>query len=74
MYHRRERTTEDGMTTENSHVDFLKNLIVDATLVFEIRLHDYRPVASNVQLVRPRSCGTMRIIYAKINHSESARF
>ena len=33
-----------------------------------------RPVASNVRLVRPRSCGTMRIIYAKINHSESARF
>ena len=27
MYHRRERTTEDG-TTEDSHVDFL-NLIVD---------------------------------------------
>ena len=33
-----------------------------------------RPVASNVRLVRPRSCGTMRIIYAKINHSESAGF
>ena len=28
MYHRRERTTEDGTTTEDSHVDFL-NLIVD---------------------------------------------
>ena len=33
-----------------------------------------RPVASNVGLVRPRSCGTMRIIYAKMNHSESAGF
>ena len=31
---------------------------------------DIRPVASNVRLVRPPSCGTMRIIYAKINHSE----
>ena len=33
-----------------------------------------RPVASNVRLVRPRSCGTMLIIYAKVNHSESAGF
>ena len=32
MYHRRERTTEDGTTTEDSHVDFL-NLIVDGTAV-----------------------------------------
>ena len=34
----------------------------------------YRPVASNARLVRPRSCGTMLIIYAKINPSESAGF
>ena len=61
MYHRRERTTEDGTTedgtTEDSHVDFL-NLIVDDVLIQRrgicgkcLRLSFERNVDANVEAI-----------------------